>query len=141
MVITFFVRIISFQQFIYNIVTNKTGDGYFFRVECNYPGISIAFHVDSGSNQEYFAVAIEYEDGDGDLDKVELKEALDSASWNSMQHSWGVVWKLDEGSPLKAPFSIRLTTLKSGKTIVANNVIPAGWNPDQTYRSIVNFNT
>lgn len=111
------------------------------RVECNYPGMSIAFHVDSGSNQEYFAVAIEYEDGDGDLDKVELKEALDSASWYSMQHSWGAVWKLDEGSPLKAPFSIRLTTLKSGKTIVANNVIPAGWSPDQTYRSIVNFNT
>ncbi|KAK7339320.1 hypothetical protein VNO77_19979 [Canavalia gladiata] len=109
------------------------------RVECNYPGKSIAFHVDSGSNQQYFAALIEYEDGDGDLAKVELKEALDSSSWDSMQQSWGAVWKLDKGSPLKAPFSIRLTTLESGKTIVANNVIPTGWTPGQTYRSIVNF--
>ena len=111
----------------------------FCRVECNYPGVSIAFRVDKGSNQEYFAILIEYEGGDGDLDKVELKEASDSAPWYSMQRSWGAVWKLDKGSPLNAPFSIRLTTLKSGKIIVANNVIPKGWTLDQTYRSIVNF--
>ncbi|CAJ1783372.1 unnamed protein product [Sphenostylis stenocarpa] len=112
------------------------------RIECEYPGRSIAFHVDSGSNQEYFATLVEYEDGDGDLAKVELKEAQDdSNSWDSMQQSWGAVWKLDKGSPLKAPFSIRLTTLESGKTIVANNVIPAEWTPGQTYRSIVNFET
>lgn len=116
---------------------------FFFlrRIECNYPGRSIAFHVDSGSNQEYFATLVEYEDGDGDLAKVELKEALDSGSWDSMQQSWGAVWKFDKGSPLRAPFSIKLTTLESGKTIVANNVIPAGWTPGQTYRSIVNFAT
>lgn len=116
---------------------------FFFlrRIECNYPGRSIAFHVDSGSNQEYFATLVEYEDGDGDLAKVELKEALDSGSWDSMQQSWGAVWKIDKGSPLRAPFSIKLTTLESGKTIVANNVIPAGWTPGQTYRSIVNFAT
>ncbi|KEH16672.1 putative expansin/Lol pI [Medicago truncatula] len=109
------------------------------RVQCNYGGSTIAFHVDSGSNQEYFAALIEYEEGDGDLNKVELKEALDSSSWDTMQQSWGAVWKFDKGAPLKAPISIRLTTLKSGKTIVAHNVIPAGWKPGQTYRSIVNF--
>jgi len=109
------------------------------RVQCNYAGRTIAFHVDSGSNQEYFAALIEYEEGDGDLNKVELKEALDSSSWDTMQQSWGAVWKFDKGAPLKAPISIRLTTLKSGKTIVAQNVIPAGWKPGQTYRSIVNF--
>ncbi|KAK2360272.1 expansin [Trifolium repens] len=108
------------------------------RVECNY-GRSIAFHVDSGSNQQYFAALIEYENGDGDLNRVELKEALDDSTWDSMQQSWGAVWKFDKGAPLKAPFSIKLTTLASGKTIVAENVIPAGWKPGQTYRSIVNF--
>ncbi|PNX85986.1 expansin-b2-like protein, partial [Trifolium pratense] len=108
------------------------------RVKCNY-GRSIAFHVDSGSNQEYFAALIEYENGDGDLNRVELKEALDSSTWDSMQQSWGAVWKFEKGAPLKAPFSIKLTTLASGKTIVAENVIPAGWKPGQTYRSIVNF--
>ncbi|KAG4983043.1 hypothetical protein JHK82_027887 [Glycine max] len=114
-------------------------DIQFRRVECNYPGVSISFRVDPGSNKEYFAILIEYESGDGDLDKVELKEAHASAQWYSMQRSWGAVWKLDKGSALVAPFSIKLTTLKSGKTIVANNVIPAGWIIDQTYRSIVNF--
>jgi hypothetical protein len=90
-------------------------------------------------HQNYFATVIEYEDGDGDLKTVELKEALQSANWETMQQSWGAVWKFDKGAPLKAPFSIKLTTLTSGKTIVAENVIPAGWKPGQTYRSIVNF--
>ena len=109
------------------------------RVKCNYPGKTITFKVDSGSNDEYFASLIEFEDGAGDLNAVNLKQALDQDSWLPMQRSWGAVWKLDHGSALKAPFSIRLTT--SGQTIVANNVIPAGWKPGQTYRSVVNFAT
>ena len=110
------------------------------RVDCNYRGTTIAFHVDSGSNPNYFATLVEYENGDGDLSSVDLKQALDSDSWVSMQQSWGAVWKLDAGSRLRAPFSIRLTSLDSRKTIVATSVIPAGWEPGKTYRSAVNFN-
>ncbi|XP_004486758.1 putative expansin-B2 [Cicer arietinum] len=108
------------------------------RVPCNYPGMSIAFHVDSGSNQEYFATAIEYENGDGDLKQVELLEAF-AKSWDTMTQSWGAVWKFDKGSQLRAPFTIRLTTIESGETFVAKDVIPVGWNPGQTYRSVGNF--
>ncbi|XP_022979601.1 putative expansin-B2 [Cucurbita maxima] len=111
------------------------------RVECNYPGTSINFIVDSGSNPNYFAVLIEYEDGDGELGLVELKPALNSYSWIPMQQSWGAVWKLDSASALQPPFSLRLTALGSGKTVVANKVIPVGWQPGQTYRSVVNFDT
>ncbi|KAI8026087.1 Expansin-B15 [Camellia lanceoleosa] len=107
-------------------------------VQCNYPGVSVTFHVDAGSNPHYFAALIEYEDGDGALSGVDLKQALDLNSWLSMQESWGAVWKLNSGSTLQAPFSIKLTG-ESGKTIVANNVIPAGWQPGKSYRSVVNF--
>ncbi|GKV12856.1 hypothetical protein SLEP1_g23947 [Rubroshorea leprosula] len=109
------------------------------KVECNYPGKTVAFNVDAGSNPNYFATLIEYEDGDGELGSVQLKQALDSESWQSMQQSWGAVWKLDSGSALQAPFSIKLTSLESDKIIVANGVIPAGWQPGKTYRSVVNF--
>lgn len=95
--------------------------------------------MDPGSNQQYFATVIEYEDGDGDLKLVELKEGLSKTSWEAMQHSWGVVWKFDKGAPLQAPFSIRLTTIESGKIFVANNVIPVGWKPGQTFRAVGNF--
>jgi hypothetical protein len=109
------------------------------RVACNYPDMSVAFHVDDGSNQEYFAILIEYVNGDGDLNKVELMEAIESASWNTMKQSWGALWKLSKGAPFKAPFSIKLTTLESGKTFVAHNVIPLDWEPGQTYSSVGNF--
>ncbi|KAJ6344366.1 hypothetical protein OIU76_005980 [Salix suchowensis] len=109
------------------------------RVPCNWPGKTVTFRVDSGSNPYYFATLVEYEDGDGDLKSVELKQALDTDSWVPMQKSWGAVWKLDAGSVLRAPLSLKLTSLESGKSIVASGVIPAGWVPGQTYRSLVNF--
>ncbi|GAA0151886.1 hypothetical protein Leryth_014883 [Lithospermum erythrorhizon] len=111
----------------------------YMRVACNYPGVSVAFHVDSGSNPYYFAALIEYENGDGDLSGVDLKQALDSDSWLPMQQSHGAVWKLDNHGQLQAPFSVKLTS-GNGNTLVADNVIPAGWQPGTTYRSIVNFN-
>ncbi|TYH38524.1 hypothetical protein ES332_D12G115600v1 [Gossypium tomentosum] len=97
------------------------------KVDCKYPGTTIAFHVDPGSNPNYFATLIEYTNGDGDLASVDLKQALDTDGWQPMQQSWGAVWKLDStGSTLLPPFSLRLTSLDSRKTIVATAVIRAG---------------
>ncbi|URD98255.1 atexpb2, expb2, athexp beta 1.4 atexpb2 (expansin b2) [Musa troglodytarum] len=101
------------------------------RVQCSYPGFDLAFRIDAGSNPYYFAVVIEYEEGDGDLAAVELMQA----SSLSMQQSWGAVWKLNSARQLQAPFSIRLTTLLSNRTIVADDVIPSTWLPGETYRS------
>ncbi|XP_042511710.1 putative expansin-B2 [Macadamia integrifolia] len=109
------------------------------RVQCHYPGVNLAFHVDSGSNNYYFATVIEYQDGDGEIRTVELQQAQRKDEWLPMQQSWGAVWKLNSGSELKPPFSLRATSLESGKTVVAINVIPVGWHPGATYRSVVNF--
>nr|AVG44230.1 EXPB3-1 [Boehmeria nivea] len=109
------------------------------RVQCNYKAMTITFKVDPGSNSNYFAALVEFENGDGNVGGADLKQALDSDTWLPMQQSWGAVWKLDTGATLRAPFSIRLKSGQSGSTIVANNVIPAGWQAGQTYRSYVNF--
>lgn len=93
--------------------------------------------MDAGSNPNYFSAVVEFEDGDGDLAGMDLREAA-SGAWRSMQQSWGAVWKLNSGSQLQAPFSLRLTS-GSRKTLVATNVIPSGWQPGKTYRSVVNF--
>ncbi|KAK4269810.1 hypothetical protein QN277_022919 [Acacia crassicarpa] len=108
------------------------------RIQCNYGGKPIAFKVDAGSNPYYFAVLIEYENGDGDLSIVELKQA-NSEQWQAMQLNSGATWKLNAAIPLQAPFSIRLTTFESKKTLEAINVIQAGWSPGQIYQSSVNF--
>ncbi|XP_008803823.2 expansin-B11-like [Phoenix dactylifera] len=107
------------------------------RVACEYPGKTITFHVEAGCNPYYFAMVVEFEDGDGDLAAVEIKDG--SNAWRAMTQSWGAVWRLDSGSVLHAPFSIQLTSQYSGKKLVANNVIPAGWKPGATYRSFVNY--
>ncbi|XP_021823475.1 expansin-B15-like [Prunus avium] len=111
-------------------------------VACDYSGKTIAFHVDQGSNSNYFAAVIEFEEGDGDLAGVELKEASSSDGgdeWRAMQQSWGAVWKLDAGSELHPPLSIRLTSQYSAQTLLAKDVIPVGWKPGATYRSLVNY--
>jgi hypothetical protein len=98
--------------------------------------VDIAFKVDAGSNDYYLAMLVEYEAGDGDLSSVELMQS--GAGWSKMDQSWGAVWKYNSGAKLQAPFSVRLTS-SSGKTLVASNVIPAGWKPGSMYRSVVNY--
>ena len=107
------------------------------RVPCDYPGQKVTFHVEEGSNPVYFAVLVEFEDGDGDAVQVDLMEA-GSGSWTPMRESWGSIWRLDSNHRLQAPFSLR-TTNESGKQLVASNVIPANWVPNTYYRSIVQF--
>ncbi|KAL8500306.1 hypothetical protein ACS0TY_020052 [Phlomoides rotata] len=111
-------------------------------VPCNFRGVSVVFRVDPGSNANYFAAAIEYADGNG-IVGVELKREADSGgAWLKMDRSWGAVWKKDLPNNYAPPFSIRLTGGgNSGKTLVANNVIPANYSPGKTYRSVVNFDT
>ncbi|XP_078182423.1 expansin-B3-like [Carex rostrata] len=109
----------------------------FKRVPCDYKGRNVAFHIEKGSNPMYLAFLIEYQNGDGDLSNVELKEGS-STTWTPVKQSWGKIWRLDSSHPLQGPFSIRLTTL-SGKTLVVNNAIPAVWQPNTLYESNVNF--
>jgi len=61
-----------------------------------------------------------------------------SDTWQGMQQTWGANWCLNSG-PLQAPFSIRLQSLSTGKTLTANNVIPQNWQASATYRSLVNY--
>ncbi|CAN6705496.1 unnamed protein product [Malus baccata var. baccata] len=85
-------------------------------VACDYSGRTIAFRVDQGSNPNYFGAVIEFEDGDGDLAGIELKETSSSdggGEWRAMQQSWGAV----------------LTSLYSDETLLAKDVIPVGWKP------------
>ncbi|CAN1145213.1 EXPB18 [Linum perenne] len=109
------------------------------RVPCLYRGKTITFAVDAGSNPFYLATVIEFENGDGQLRLVEMKQGSRSDPWVPMQRLWGALWKLNSGSALRGPISFRLTSATSKKQVVAQNVLPVGWRPGQTYRSAVNF--
>ncbi|CAN1145214.1 EXPB4 [Linum perenne] len=104
-----------------------------------YRGKTITFAVDAGSNPFYLATVIEFENGDGQLRLVEMKQGSRSDPWVPMQRLWGALWKLNSGSALRGPISFRLTSATSKKQVVAQNVLPVGWRPGQTYRSAVNF--
>ncbi|KAL7148211.1 hypothetical protein ABFS83_06G162800 [Erythranthe nasuta] len=107
------------------------------RVPCKY-NMGITFKIDTGSNANYIAFAIEFVSGDGDVGSVELLPS-NSKSSLSMQKSWGCTWKVGIPVGAKGPYSVRLTTIESRKTITANNVIPGNWSPGQYYRSEANF--
>ncbi|TKV98745.1 hypothetical protein SEVIR_9G581000v4 [Setaria viridis] len=116
-------------------------DIQFARVPCEFPGLKVGFHVEEGSTQVYFAVLVEYENGDGDVVQVDLMESSrrgGGGRWTAMRESWGSIWRLDSNHRLRPPFSIRLRS-DSGKTLVARDVIPVNWRPNTFYRSFVQY--
>ncbi|XP_011076959.1 expansin-B4-like [Sesamum indicum] len=108
------------------------------RVRCYYR-VGIRFKIDTGSNPYYLAFAVEYVGGDGDIGLVELLPSNARGRWLGMQQSWGATWKADIPVGTKGPYSVRITTLQSKKTVVARRVIPADWAPGKYYGSRVNF--
>ncbi|KAF8688002.1 hypothetical protein HU200_042488 [Digitaria exilis] len=110
------------------------------RVPCNYNGLGINFKVDAGSNPYYLAVLIMYMSGEGNIAAVDIMED-GCNSWTPMQQSWGAVWRVNSnnGQPLRAPFSFRITSGSGKKKLVAKNAIPAGWGAGGTYNSRVNY--
>ncbi|KAG2548008.1 hypothetical protein PVAP13_9KG146385 [Panicum virgatum] len=112
-------------------------DIQFRRVPCIYPGLTVTFHIEHGSNPVYLAVLVEFEDGDGDVVQVDLIEA-NSRWWTPMRESWGSIWRLDSNHRLTGPFSLRITN-ESGQKLVAYQVIPANWAPNTYYRSNIQY--
>ncbi|XP_037486386.1 expansin-B17-like [Triticum dicoccoides] len=107
------------------------------RTACKYGGKNIAFHVNEGSTSFWLSLLVEFEDGEGDIGSMQLKQA-NSAKWLDMKHVWGATWCL-YGGPTAGPFSVRLTTLSAPKTLTARDVIPRNWAPKGTYSSRLNF--
>ncbi|KAI8026346.1 Expansin-B18 [Camellia lanceoleosa] len=91
--------------------------------------------IDSGSNPFYFAASIEYENGAGDISRVEIQNGA-SGGWLPMQQSFGAVWKINAAMP--GPLSFRITS-SFRQIVVATNVIPVGWQCNKMYYSHVNF--
>ncbi|XP_066331836.1 major pollen allergen Cyn d 1-like isoform X3 [Miscanthus floridulus] len=112
-------------------------DIQFRRVPCIYPGQTVTFHIEHGSNPNYLAVLVEFEDGDGDVVQVDIMEA-NSGWWTPMRESWGSIWRMDSKRQLQGPFSLRITD-ESGETLVAYQVIPANWAPNTYYRSNIQY--
>jgi hypothetical protein len=63
-------------------------DMQFRRVPCNFPGLTITFRVQHGSNPMYLAVLIEHENQDGDVVQADIMQN-DSGYWEPMHESWG----------------------------------------------------
>ncbi|XP_042469657.1 expansin-B16-like [Zingiber officinale] len=109
----------------------------FRRTPCKYPGKNIAFHVNEGSTRFWLSLLVEFEDADGDIGSMHIKQA-NSVLWQEMKHVWGASWCII-GGPLQGPFSVKLTTLTTRKTLSARDVIPRNWTPKATYTSRLNF--
>ncbi|KAJ7569504.1 hypothetical protein O6H91_01G081400 [Diphasiastrum complanatum] len=108
------------------------------RVNCAYPrGVPLEFHVSPGASPYWFSILVKYVAGPGDLGSVELLQA-GSKFWQPMTQVWGVNW-CHYGGPIKAPFSLRLTSLSSRRTITAYDVIPRNWYAGGVYRTNINF--
>ncbi|KAF3444156.1 hypothetical protein FNV43_RR13846 [Rhamnella rubrinervis] len=109
----------------------------FRRTPCKYPGKNVAFHVNEGSTGYWLSLLVEFEDGDGDIGSMHIRQAS-SSEWLQMNHLWGANWCII-GGPLKGPFSVKLTTLSTARSLSARDVIPRNWSPKATYTSRLKF--
>lgn len=109
----------------------------FKRTPCKYAGRNVAFHVNEGSTDFWLSLLIEYEDGDGDIGAMHIKP-VSATEWIEMKHLWGANWSII-GGPLKGPFSVKITTLSTGRSLTARGVIPSKWTPKATYTSRLHF--
>ncbi|CAI9764600.1 unnamed protein product [Fraxinus pennsylvanica] len=104
------------------------------------PGLG--FRLAKGTNKDYIAFAPEFINGDGDLAAVDLIVSRNNKVLH-MKRSFGEMWETGFLPYTNVgPYSVRLTTIESRKTIVARNVIPVDWvkYPAGTiFRSRVNF--
>ncbi|KAI8026340.1 Expansin-B18 [Camellia lanceoleosa] len=78
--------------------------------------------IDSESNPFYFATTIEYENGAGDMSRVEIQNRA-SGRWLPMQQSFGAVWKINAAMP--GPLSFRITS-SFRQTVVATKCYSGG---------------
>ncbi|XP_019194083.1 PREDICTED: expansin-B3 [Ipomoea nil] len=110
------------------------------RTPCKYPGKDIAFKVNEGSTDFWLSLLVEFEDGDGDVGSMHIRQAM-SNEWLEMTHIWGANWVINGqgGGALQGPFSVKLTTLSTGRLLSARDVIPRNWSPKATYTSRLNF--
>ncbi|TMW89442.1 hypothetical protein EJD97_017187 [Solanum chilense] len=112
-------------------------DIYYKRVSCDHKQ-NIMFKVEKGSNPYFLAIAIEAQNGDGDLSLVEIKNT-NSNEWLQMQQMFGATWSINIYPDTQIPpFSIRLTS-QNKHQVEANNVIPINWQAREIYYSNVNF--
>ncbi|KAK8944255.1 Expansin-B16 [Platanthera zijinensis] len=107
------------------------------RTPCKYRGKNVAFHVNEGSTEYWLSLLVEFEDGDGDIGAMHIKPST-STEWQEMKHIWGANWCII-GGPLAGPFSVRVTTLSTQRSLSARDVIPRNWSPKATYTSRLNF--
>lgn len=107
------------------------------RVPCYYGRTKITFKIDAAANPNWFATAVEFEDGDGGLWSVEIAP-YGSHRFVRMNNIWGAVWAANIDPHFHGPFSFRLTS-PTNKVVVARNVVPKYFVPGRRYTSHVNF--
>ncbi|KAJ9692779.1 hypothetical protein PVL29_011730 [Vitis rotundifolia] len=76
---------------------------------------NIAFHVNEGSTNYWLLLLVEFEDGDGDVGSMHIREAS-STEWLEIRHVWGANQYII-GRTLKRPFSVKLTTHSTGRNL------------------------
>ena len=57
------------------------------RTACRYGGKNIAFHVNEGSTSFWLSLLVEFEDGDGDIGSMQLKQVNNNTSMQASAYS------------------------------------------------------
>ncbi|KAK8655261.1 hypothetical protein V6N13_107849 [Hibiscus sabdariffa] len=98
------------------------------RTPCKYPGKSIAFHVNVGSTAFWLSLLIEFEDGDGDIGSMHIREGTFEGTilseTNNVVNKKNTVCKRCDSQKLDAESDLHFSSelpLSSGRTVGRND--------------------
>ncbi|KAL6011858.1 Expansin [Asimina triloba] len=110
-----------------------TVDVEYKRIPCEYARHNLSVRVEENSKSpNYIAIKFLYQGGQTDIVGVDVAQ-VGSSDWRYMTRRNGPVWETDRAPA--GPLQLRLVVTGGydGKTLLANNVLPADWKLGALY--------
>ncbi|BBH09865.1 expansin-like A1 [Prunus dulcis] len=116
-----------------DILRHGIVDVEYKRVPCEYKNQNLALRVEESSQKpHYLAIKILYQGGQTEIVAIDVAQ-VGSSNWGFLTRNNGAIWDTSRVPAGGLQFRFLVTAGYDGKTVWAQNVLPANWKPGMIY--------